>query len=141
MILIATKTQSLPSINQSFNKSIRQSSQSVNPPTNQSSKPVNQPKKQPIGRSGWINHIGKITYSFQVIFGHFDVVTVVARSECNIAQDCFLATGSLDATVMLWHWNNHLQQIVGDMNVQGEAPSPRTILTGKEYGTLSVAKG
>ena len=77
------------------------------------------------------------SYLFQVIFGHFDVVTVIARSECNIAQDCFLATGSLDATVMLWHWNNQLQQIVGDMNVQGEAPSARTILTGKTRPSIA----
>ena len=50
----------------------------------------------------------------QVVFGHYDVVTVVARSECNVNQDCYIATGAKDCTVMLWLFNAKAQAIVGD---------------------------
>lgn len=40
----------------------------------------------------------------QIIFGHYGVVTCVCRSECNITSDCYIATGSEDCTVLLWHW-------------------------------------
>ena len=50
----------------------------------------------------------------QVIFGHFDVVTCLARSECNINQDCYVVTGSKDCTVMVWHWNSKQASILGD---------------------------
>lgn len=40
----------------------------------------------------------------QIIFGHYGVVTCVCRSECNITSDCYIASGSEDCTVLLWHW-------------------------------------
>jgi hypothetical protein len=55
----------------------------------------------------------------QVIYGHGDVVTCVARSECNLFADCYMASGSADCTVVLWHWNAQLQLIAGEYNVAG----------------------
>ena len=50
----------------------------------------------------------------QVVYGHFDVVTCIARSECNITQDCYVVTGSKDCTAMVWHWNAKQLSILGD---------------------------
>ncbi|KAI8127765.1 Neurobeachin [Lucilia cuprina] len=50
----------------------------------------------------------------QIVFGHFGVVTCLARSECNITSDCYIASGSADCTVLLWHWNARTQSIVGE---------------------------
>lgn len=70
----------------------------------------------------------------QIIFGHFGVVTCLARSECNITSDCYIASGSSDCTVLLWHWNARTQSIVGE----GEVPTPRATLTGHEQAVTSV---
>nr|CAI5849660.1 unnamed protein product [Callosobruchus analis] len=64
----------------------------------------------------------------QIIFGHYGVVTCLSRSECNITSDCYIASGSADCTVLLWHWNARTQTIVGE----GEVPTPRATLTGHE---------
>jgi hypothetical protein len=53
--------------------------------------------------------MAKIT---QVLYGHFDVVTCVCRSEITIAGNCFLATGSRDCTVCIWIWNGTKGAIV-----------------------------
>jgi len=50
----------------------------------------------------------------QTIFGHYDVVTCIARSECNVSQDCYVVTGSKDCSVMVWHWSTKQQRILGD---------------------------
>lgn len=55
----------------------------------------------------------------QVIYGHCDVVTCLARSESNLFSDCYIASGSLDCTVVLWHWNAQTQSIAGECNVVG----------------------
>uniref|UniRef100_A0A183DFI9 WD_REPEATS_REGION domain-containing protein n=1 Tax=Gongylonema pulchrum TaxID=637853 RepID=A0A183DFI9_9BILA len=68
----------------------------------------------------------------QVIYGHGDVVTCLARSESNLFADCYVASGSLDCTVVLWHWNAQTQSIAGEYNVPGEVAAPRAILTGHE---------
>lgn len=52
----------------------------------------------------------------QIVFGHYGVVTCLARSECNITSDCYIASGSEDCTVMLWHWNAKTQSIAGDVS-------------------------
>ena len=48
--------------------------------------------------------MAKIT---QVLYGHFDIVTCVCRSEITVAGNCFLATGSRDCTVLYldMEWN------------------------------------
>ncbi|KAF6738367.1 Lipopolysaccharide-responsive and beige-like anchor protein [Oryzias melastigma] len=69
---------------------------------------------------------GKLT---QIVFGHRDVVTCLARSESYIGGDCYILSGSRDATLLLWYWNGKLSSI-------GETPStfttPRAILTGHD---------
>ncbi|KAM9819383.1 lipopolysaccharide-responsive and beige-like anchor protein isoform 2-T2 [Syngnathus typhle] len=70
---------------------------------------------------------GKLT---QIVFGHRDVVTCLARSESYIGGDCYVLSGSRDATLLLWYWNGKLSSI-------GESPAtgittPRAILTGHD---------
>uniref|UniRef100_A0A8C4RYR9 LPS responsive beige-like anchor protein n=1 Tax=Erpetoichthys calabaricus TaxID=27687 RepID=A0A8C4RYR9_ERPCA len=70
---------------------------------------------------------GKLT---QIVFGHRDVVTCLARSESYIGGDCYILSGSRDATLLLWYWN-------GKHNGIGENPgteftTPRAILTGHD---------
>ncbi|XP_023813445.1 lipopolysaccharide-responsive and beige-like anchor protein isoform X2 [Oryzias latipes] len=69
---------------------------------------------------------GKLT---QIVFGHRDVVTCLARSESYIGGDCYILSGSRDATLLLWYWNGKLCSI-------GETPgtftTPRAILTGHD---------
>ncbi|XP_065209719.1 neurobeachin isoform X2 [Planococcus citri] len=70
----------------------------------------------------------------QIIFGHYGVVTCLSRSECNITSDCYIASGSADCTVLLWHWNARSQTIIGD----GDSPTPRATLTGHEQPVTTV---
>lgn len=70
----------------------------------------------------------------QIIFGHYGVVTCLSRSECNISSDCYIASGSADCTVLLWHWNARSQTIIGD----GDVPTPRATLTGHEQPVSTV---
>lgn len=70
---------------------------------------------------------GKLT---QIVFGHRDVVTCLARSESYIGGDCYILSGSRDATLLLWYWNGKNSSI-------GESPGteftiPRAILTGHD---------
>ena len=53
----------------------------------------------------------------QIIFGHWGVVTCLARSECNNTSDCYIVSGSEDCTVLLWHWNARSKAIVGEGEV------------------------
>lgn len=79
----------------------------------------------------YVTDVAKIV---QIVFGHFDVVTCLSRSECNITSDCYIASGSADCTVLLWHWNARTQSIVGE----GEVPTPRATLTGHEQAVTAV---
>ncbi|XP_035827819.1 neurobeachin [Aplysia californica] len=74
----------------------------------------------------------------QVVFGHFDVVTCLSRSECNVSQDCYVVTGSKDCTVMVWMFSAKSQAILGDNN-SIEMPTPRTVLTGHQSEITCVA--
>ncbi|XP_026215325.1 lipopolysaccharide-responsive and beige-like anchor protein isoform X3 [Anabas testudineus] len=70
---------------------------------------------------------GKLT---QIVFGHRDVVTCLACSESYIGGDCYVLSGSRDATLLLWYWNGKHSSI-------GESPGteftiPRAILTGHD---------
>ncbi|XP_033217051.1 neurobeachin-like [Belonocnema kinseyi] len=71
----------------------------------------------------------------QIIFGHYGVVTCLTRSDLNAMTDCYIASGSADCTVLLWHWNARTQAIVGE----GETPAPRATLTGHEQPVTTVA--
>lgn len=63
------------------------------------------------------------------------MVTCLTRSDLNAMTDCYIASGSADCTVLLWHWNARTQTIVGE----GETPAPRATLTGHEQPVTAVA--
>nr|CAB3264214.1 neurobeachin [Phallusia mammillata] len=68
----------------------------------------------------------------QVVFGHWDVVTCLSRSETYIGGDCYFVTGSRDATVMLWYWSGRRSLIIGDSSSADENPTARAVLTGHD---------
>ncbi|CAB1429786.1 unnamed protein product [Pleuronectes platessa] len=70
---------------------------------------------------------GKLT---QIVFGHRDVVTCLARSESYIGGDCYVLSGSRDATLLLWYWNGKHSSIGESLGT--EFTTPRAILTGHD---------
>ncbi|XP_004685379.1 PREDICTED: lipopolysaccharide-responsive and beige-like anchor protein isoform X2 [Condylura cristata] len=72
----------------------------------------------------------------QVVFGHWDVVTCLTRSESYIGGNCYILSGSRDATLLLWYWNGKSSGI-GDN--PGETTTPRAILTGHDYEITCAA--
>uniref|UniRef100_UPI00358F9AE2 neurobeachin-like n=1 Tax=Myxine glutinosa TaxID=7769 RepID=UPI00358F9AE2 len=78
---------------------------------------------------------GKLT---QVVFGHWDVVTCLARSESYIGGDCYIVSGSRDATLLLWYWSGR-HHIIGDNPGNSDYPTPRAILTGHDCEVTAVA--
>lgn len=74
----------------------------------------------------------------QVVYGHFDVVTCITRSECNLNQDCYIVTGSKDCTAMVWMFTSRNQAIIGD-NGSLEHPTPKATLTGHDSEVICVA--
>ncbi|CAH8580118.1 unnamed protein product [Schistosoma bovis] len=64
----------------------------------------------------------------QAVFGHSDIVTCLARSECHLSQYHYLASGSRDCTVMLWMFSVQRSCVI---NSQG-LPKPLFILNGHE---------
>ena len=50
----------------------------------------------------------------QVVFGHWDVVTCLVRSDTYIGGDCYIVSGSRDSTLLLWYWNGRRNKIIGD---------------------------
>ncbi|KAM6220988.1 lipopolysaccharide-responsive and beige-like anchor protein [Rhynchocyon petersi] len=73
----------------------------------------------------------------QVVFGHWDVVTCLTRSESYIGGNCYILSGSRDATLLLWYWNGKSGGI-GD-NPGSETATPRAILTGHDYEITCAA--
>lgn len=74
---------------------------------------------------------GKLT---QCVFGHWDVVTCLAYSRHVglVGGDAFVVSGSRDATVLVWRWNERLQRVSASDRAEGDSPSPLAILTGHE---------
>ncbi|KAE8287405.1 Neurobeachin Lysosomal-trafficking regulator 2 Protein BCL8B [Larimichthys crocea] len=72
---------------------------------------------------------GKLT---QIVFGHWDVVTCLARSESYIGGDCYIVSGSRDATLLLWYWSGR-HHIIGDNPNNSDYPAPRAVLTGHDH--------
>ncbi|UJR15136.1 hypothetical protein I4U23_002101 [Adineta vaga] len=69
----------------------------------------------------------------QVLYGHFDVVTCICRSEITASGNCFIATGSRDTTVCIWIWNGTKGAIVDKEHPNQDInPSPSAILTGHD---------
>ncbi|XP_071511589.1 neurobeachin-like isoform X5 [Diadema antillarum] len=75
----------------------------------------------------------------QVVYGHWDMVTCLGRSECPVGGDCYIVSGSRDATLLVWHWSAKQQWVLGDNHVHGEVATPRAILTGHDTEVISVA--
>lgn len=63
-----------------------------------SRKRVRLQKSEPLS----LSYPGKLS---QIVFGHWDVVTCLARSESYIGGDCYILSGSRDTTLLLWYWN------------------------------------
>ncbi|KAM6933600.1 neurobeachin isoform 2-T2 [Xenentodon cancila] len=78
---------------------------------------------------------GKLT---QIVFGHWDVVTCLARSESYIGGDCYIVSGSRDATLLLWYWSGR-HHIIGDNPNYGDYPAPRAVLTGHDQEVVCVS--
>ncbi|XP_023817004.1 neurobeachin isoform X1 [Oryzias latipes] len=78
---------------------------------------------------------GKLT---QIVFGHWDVVTCLARSESYIGGDCYIVSGSRDATLLLWYWSGR-HHIIGDNLNNGDYPAPRAVLTGHDQEVVCVS--
>ncbi|XP_057206773.1 neurobeachin isoform X2 [Triplophysa rosa] len=78
---------------------------------------------------------GKLT---QIVFGHWDVVTCLARSESYIGGDCYVVSGSRDATLLLWYWSGR-HHIIGDNPNNSDYPAPRAVLTGHDYEVVCVS--
>lgn len=77
----------------------------------------------------------------QIIFGHYDLVTCINRSEMTQNGNCFIATGSKDSTIMIWIWNGVKGFIVNkDLSEVDsyENPTPGAILTGHIYQIVGV---
>uniref|UniRef100_A0AAX7STJ6 Neurobeachin n=1 Tax=Astatotilapia calliptera TaxID=8154 RepID=A0AAX7STJ6_ASTCA len=72
---------------------------------------------------------GKLT---QIVFGHRDVVTCLARSESYIGGDCYVLSGSRDATLLLWYWNGKHSSIGESPGSKSDFTTPRAILTGHD---------
>ncbi|XP_049599063.1 neurobeachin a isoform X13 [Syngnathus scovelli] len=78
---------------------------------------------------------GKLT---QIVFGHWDVVTCLARSESYIGGDCYIVSGSRDATLLLWYWSGR-HHIIGDNPNNSDYPAPRAVLTGHDHEVACVS--
>ncbi|KAG7262865.1 hypothetical protein CRUP_034209 [Coryphaenoides rupestris] len=65
-------------------------------------------------RLTWRDQSGRTTgRQSQIVFGHWDVVTCLSRSESYIGGDCYVVSGSRDATLLLWYWSGR-HHAIGD---------------------------
>ena len=65
----------------------------------------------------------------QIIYGHYDLVTCIARSEMTQNGNCFVATGSRDSTIMIWIWNGTKGSIVNkDLSLPNQDDNPGLII-------------
>lgn len=78
---------------------------------------------------------GRIT---QIVYGHKSVVTCIARSECNIASDFYIVSGSQDCSVLLWTWNAKYSQIEGNGSFNSSNPLPKLTLCGHQSTITSL---
>jgi hypothetical protein len=78
---------------------------------------------------------GKLT---QIIYGHRGIVSCIARSECNVAADFYVASGSQDCSVLLWTWNAKYAQIEGNGTSTLSNPLPKLTLWGHESTIISL---
>jgi WD40 repeat protein len=82
----------------------------------------------------------------QSVFGHRNIVTCIAYSPqfglpgsfSSITGDGIIATGSLDASVLIWRWSSRVQRIVGDEE-DDMVVNPQSILTGHEHPVICLA--
>ena len=68
----------------------------------------------------------------QVVFGHYGIVTCVARTENRTGGNCHVVSGSADNTLLVWEWNSRFQCIMGEKTIPGEYPMAKAILMGHE---------
>lgn len=54
------------------------------------------------------------------------MVTCLARSESYIGGDCYIVSGSRDATLLLWYWSGR-HHIIGDNPNNSELLTSRRI--------------
>lgn len=78
---------------------------------------------------------GRIT---QIVYGHKSIVTCIARSECNMAADFYIVSGSQDCSVLLWTWNAKYSQIEGNGSFNSSNPLPKLTLCGHQSAIISL---
>jgi WD40 repeat protein len=66
------------------------------------------------------------------------MVSCLARSECNVAADFYVASGSQDCSVLLWTWNAKYAQIEGNGASTLSNPLPKLTLWGHESTIISL---
>lgn len=74
----------------------------------------------------------------QVVYGHFDVVTCICRSEVNLMHDCFVVTGSKDCTCMIWQFLGQKRQIYSEQLTSTANPVPQATLNGHTTPIVSI---
>ena len=74
----------------------------------------------------------------QVIYGHREPITCIARSEGNAAADFFVATGSQDCSLLIWTWNERYAQIEGSGVSAVHNPLPKLSISGHHTPVLSA---
>ena len=74
----------------------------------------------------------------QIVYGHRAPVTCLARSECNVVADFYIASGSRDCSILLWTWNAKYGQVEGAVGGNNANPLPKLTLTGHESEVVSL---